>query len=244
MTNKSLVKKRFQKSFKTYNENAIIQKKMSKKLINLLDRKSFNSILEIGSATGVLTEQIKKNLQFEKFTCNDIVAESKTYIDKILPQNIFLEGDIEEIEFNQKYDLIISNACLQWCNNLKITVDKLMKNLENNGILAISIFGNSNLKEINNIFELDNKNKSIDELKKLFEEYKIIFIEEEYLKIYFDSPIEILKHLKYTGVNAVKEMKLTKSKLQNFSDKYNLLYSENEKNYLTYNPIYLVMSKK
>ena len=64
MIDKSLVKKRFSKSLKTYDDNAIVQKQMAEKLVDFLPKKEFNSVLEIGCATGLLTKQLKTKLSF------------------------------------------------------------------------------------------------------------------------------------------------------------------------------------
>lgn len=235
MIDKSLVKKRFKKSLKTYNDNAIIQKQTADKLITLLPEKNYNSILEIGCATGILSEKIKQNLSFNEFSANDLVEDSQKYVEQIIPSSHFIAGDIEEIQLDKKYDLIISNACLQWCSNIIGTIDKLKSALNPNGVLALSVFGDKNLAEIKNIFEIENKMYSMHDLS-CFEN-----IIEDTHKLYFDTPIDVLKHLKLTGVNAIKETKLTKSKLKEFEMRYKEQYFENGKVYLTYNPVYIVL---
>lgn len=230
MIDKELVKKRFAKSLTTYEDNAFVQKEMGLKLINLLGKKDFNSIFEVGCASGLLTKQIKENLIYETLTANDIVPQAQDYVKDIATD--FICADIETINLNKNYDLIISNACLQWCNDINATINNLLNALNNNGILAFSLFGEDNLKEIKNLFNFQNK---IQITAKVFK--------EENIKLYFDSPIDVLKHLKLTGVNALKEHKFTKSSLKEFEKKYKELYSENGKVYLTYNPIYLIIKK-
>lgn len=243
MIDKSLVKRRFKKSLSSYEDNAIVQKKMAKKLLEMIYPKRYDSILEIGCATGILTKEIKQKIEFNTYTSNDIVESSKNYIDKIIPDNTFISGDIEEIELPVKYDLIISNACLQWCNDIENTIDKLMMSLSKDGILCISIFGNENLKEIKSIFNIENKNYDIDDLKTYLNKYDFK-IEEETQKLEFDSLTDILKHIKYTGVNAVTHIKLTKTKLKLLEQKYFEKYSDINSLILTYNPVYLIIRAK
>ncbi len=243
MINKALVKKRFSKSLKTYEDNAVIQKIMAKKLIELLVLKEYNSIFEIGCATGILTKEIKKNLTFKEYIANDIVEKSQEYINKIIYPNIFLGGDIEEIELNKKYNLIISNASLQWCNDIEKVLKKLINSLEEKGTLAISIFGDNNLKEIKDIFHLENNTYSLNKLKESLAKYKLITFEEEEIKVEFENPIMVLKHLKLTGVNAIKEVVLSKKKLQEFEEEYTKKYQNNGKVILTYNPVYIQIAR-
>ena len=243
MINKALVKKRFSKSLKTYEENAIIQKIMAKKLIKLLDSKEYNSIFEIGCATGILTKEIKNTLNFKEYSANDIVEKSQEYINKIIYPNTFLAGDIEEIKLNKKYNLILSNASLQWCNDIEKVLEKLINSLEEKGTLGISIFGDNNLKEIKDVFHIENNTYSSAKLRKSLEKYNLIKFEEEEFKIEFENPIMILKHLKLTGVNAIKEFALTKKKLKEFEEEYIRKYQNNGKVLLTYNPVYIKITK-
>lgn len=230
MIDKELVKKRFSGSLNSYEENAIVQKQMGQKLISFLNRTEFSSILEIGCSSGLLTKQIKENLKYNFLCANDIVPEAENFVKDMVSE--FICADIETIQLEKKYDLIISNACLQWCNDINGVIKKLLNSLNDNGILAITLFGEDNLKELKNLFNFENK---IYLSAKIFKEEKI--------KLYFDTPLEVLKHIKLTGVNAIKEHRFTKSALKEFEKNYNELYSENGKVYLTYNPIYLIIKK-
>lgn len=236
MIDKSLVKKRFSKSFKTYDDNAIVQKQMAEKLIDFLPKKEFCSILEIGCATGLLTRQIASKHSFSSFSANDIVSEAEKYVKDIIPNTEFIYGDIEEINLEKKYDLIISNACLQWCDDIEKTILKLKAALNKGGILAVSIFGKDNIKEINEIFNIPVKTIDIAKLP------KNTLVVEETINMFFDSPIDVLRHIKLTGANAIKEMKLTKSILKDFEEKYYEKFAQKNRVQLTYNPVYLIIS--
>ena len=236
MIDKSLVKKRFSKSLKTYDDNAIVQKQMAEKLIDFLPKKEFKSVLEIGCATGLLTKQINSKISFSEFSANDIVVEAENYVKNIIPNFEFINGDIEEIKLDKKYDLIISNACLQWCTNIEETILKLKNSLNEDGVLAVSVFGKDNLKELNEILNIPVKTVDTTKLP------KNTLVVEETVNMFFDSPIDVLRHIKLTGANAIKEMKLTKSILKDFEEKYYEKFALKNRVQLTYNPVYLIIS--
>jgi len=235
MLDKELIKTKFQKSLLTYDENAVVQKKMAKKLVSLIEKKNFKNILEIGSYSGILTKEIIKNFEFENYFAIDI-ADSFEYIKKLNPKIKFQCCDIEKIDLNEKFDLIISNASLQWCNDFKKVILKLKSHLNKNGILAISTFNTDNLLEIKNAFNIGLNYISKDEIKKILPDCEI-FEDSEILK--FQNSFEILKHLKLTGVNSISKKTLNLSEI-----KENLkILDEKYQNQLTYKPLYILLNQ-
>ncbi len=237
MINKELLKKRFQKSLKTYNDNAVVQKILAKKLVDLLPEKKFASILEIGCGSGILTKIINSKYKPKKYFLNDIVQDCENFIDEILSEKTFICGDIDEICINETFDLIISNAALQWSENLKNTLEKLSNMLNKGGILAFSIFAKDNFPEIKDVL-----NTSLDyQDPQIFSELKVFYLNPEVL--WFDNPKDVLKHLKLTGVNALKQEIWSKSKLKNFENIYKSKFEKNGKVSLTYKPICAIFEK-
>lgn len=236
--NKELIRKRFTKNLKTYNENANIQKQMAEKLISYLPSKYYDKILEIGCGTGILTDIAAKNLNFRTYTANDIVPECEYYIIGINKSINFEQSDIENYinNTNEKFDLIISNAAFQWIENLEEFIKKLISHLNSNGILIFSTFGKENYREIYHVLGKTLKYYSLKELQSMFSEY-IELAEEEIRISAFKTPIDVLKHIKYTGVNALTSEVWTKKDLYNFENGYNNFCSNRPT--LTYNPIYI-----
>ena len=243
MTDKKLITDRFSKNFSTYDDNAFVQNIMASNLTKFVPVNNFNSVFEVGCGTGVLTKYIKSFFLYKSYTANDIVKESKKYVQKIIKDVNFVCGDIEQVKIDKKFDLIISNACLQWCNNLNATIIKLVNMLNKNGILAISIFGQQNLCEIKKLLNVSLNYPKIADIINNVDNCKTVYIGEEIKRIYFDSPIDIIKHFKQTGVNAVSSVKFTKTTLKEFEIKYKKLFVGDEKCYITYNPIYVVLQK-
>lgn len=233
MLDKNLIQQNFAKSVYTYDSNAYVQKQTATKLLDLIKGKKFESILEIGSYTGNLTKPAVERFEFESYLAVDIV-NSFDFIKNLSPKIKFKQVDIEQFQSDEKFDLIIANASLQWCNDFRGTIKNLKSFLNKNGILAISIFGVKNLIEIKEVFNSGLNYPKEEVLKSIFS--KNAKITDEIIKLQFNSSMDILKHLKDTGVNSVSKNSLTvaqiKRKLEILEKEYN--------NILTYNPVFIV----
>ena len=237
--NTELVKKRFAKSIKTYDENAFVQKGMAAKLKTMLIPKPYRKVLEIGCGTGFLTNIVSKDLDFETYIANDLVEDCKRYINEINPKIEFVSGDIKEVlnNSNQTFDLIISNAALQWVPDYEEFFNILLKKLNPTGVLLFSTFGKKNFAEIYETIGVSLNYPSKEELKNIFRNYTCK-IEEELEVLSFNSALDVLKHIKYTGVNCLSASTWTKSNLKDFEEKYK------KPAVLTYNPVYVYIQKQ
>ena len=237
--NKELIHNRFAKNLKNYNENAKIQKRMAERLMTFIQNKQPKKILEIGCGTGFLTQLISNSFEFEEYLTIDIVEECREYINQINSTISFLPIDIEEfIKTNtEKYDLIISNATLQWVNNFENVINKLKHLLNQNGELVLSTFGKENFKEIIHVMGTTLDYYSPSELKEIFPGS---FIEQEIHILSFSTPKDVLRHLQLTGVNAIENISWTKKDLIRFENGYKNFCSIRPT--LTYNPIYIRIS--
>ena len=236
MLNKELIHDRFAKNLKSYDENAKIQKRMAERLITFVQKKQPQKILEIGCGTGFLTELINKNLQFELYKAIDIVEECKDFVKKINPAIIFTSEDVEDfIKTNdEKFDLIISNATLQWISEFKGVINSLKERLNPQGELVFSTFGNENFREIYHVMGTTLNYYSLSELSEMFPNSLIV---PEIHIMAFKSPKDVLKHLQLTGVHAIENKAWTKKDLLNFENGYTNLCVKRPT--LTYNPIYI-----
>lgn len=235
---KELIKQRFSKSLETYKSNAIVQKQMAEKLVDLIETQSFKNILELGCGTGFVTEIISSKYNYTTYDAIDIVAECQKHIENISNNINFISCDIENFEYQKKYDLIISNASFQWLDNPVDFIKNIKNHLNPNGIFAFTLFGNDNFKELNTIICSTPNYYSITEAKEIIKDYYLIHLSEENIIMNFANPKEVLQHIKLTGVNAISQEQWTKSDLNNFENKYNKIC--NDKITLTYNPIYVI----
>ena len=251
---KELVKKRFARSVKTYGEYAVVQKRMAKnlleKLISTTDHRTYNRIFDIGCGDGALTELILKQLQPNELIANDIVKGFKPHIvtmAKGYPETKteFIAGDIETTPLPDDLDLITSNAVFQWINHLDAFYMRLAKEMKDSAIIAFTSFGTNTLPEIKQLTNQSLNYLAFDEHCLLLKKYfKIVSAHEETDTRYFESPKEVLKHLKQMGVNAIRTQRWKRADLENFSSEYIKRFSSNNKVSLTYNPLYFILEAK
>ena len=79
----------------------------------------------------------------------------------------------------------------------------------------------------------------------LAKDYRIWQMEEERIVLTFSDPMEVLRHLKYTGVTANATGVWTKGKQTHFCEAYRERFATSEgKVTLTYTPLYLLASKQ
>lgn len=244
-TNFQHIKKQFEKSLADYDQNASVQNLMAAKMTFELVKisTSFENILELGSGTGLLTKKIAKEIKFQKYYANDIVEKSKLYIEKIIPNLNFIHGNAAKIKIERKADLIISNAMFQWFENIEKFIEITKQKMTKNGILAFSTFSPDNFKEIKEITGLSLKYKTKDELAHILNNqgFEILYSEEFYETIEFNNPLELLTHLKKTGVNSLADKIWTIKEVKNFCDKFS---RKNPKTILTYAPIIIIAKLK
>jgi len=245
--NKHLIKHRFKKNLGTYDKHAFVQKQTASKLIEMLIENSgvnFSDIYEIGCGTGILTGQIADKLSFNNLYTNDIVESSEEFVKNLSDKITFTAGDAETVFPDKKFDLIISNAVFQWFSDLPAFLTKISLNLNEGGILAFASFGPENLREINSITNCGLKYPSMDEIKTATEPYFNCLVScSDTCVVIFESPIEILKHLKYSGTNGLNQKTWVKKDLAEFEQKYRELFSTKDGVRLTYNPIWFIAKR-
>lgn len=241
--NPKSVKLHFEKAMDKYDDNAVVQKFLAEILAEetSLVRKNYGKILEAGCGTGLLTREIKKKLSFESFTANDLSEKSKKYLDKIFENYNFICGNAARINTTQKFDLIISNAMFQWFSNLDEVLDRYRNILNKDGILAFTTFSPENFPELVKITGISLAYKTADELREILEmNYKILKLETFSKTLEFKTPLELLYHLKNTGVNSLGDKKWEFADVKDFCDKYVKTF---EKVTLTYTPILVIAQK-
>ncbi|MCX2717102.1 malonyl-ACP O-methyltransferase BioC [Helicobacter sp. MIT 21-1697] len=235
----------FHKARYTYNQNSPIQHTMRLHLLDLLkkhtNRKSFDSIFEFGAGMGELTALVSKSFDFQHYITNDLYPYdiSAALHNERISHLAFNMAQLPAHPLSKnQFELIISNACLQWLDCASI-LTALKSMIAYGGILALSSFGQNNMHEIREITGVGLQYESLETIRALLEkDFEILALESTYHHLHFDSALEVFRHLKLSGVNAFginKPFVLTKTMLKNYTQKFN--------NTLTYEPLYILALK-
>jgi len=248
---KTTLGKRFGRAAATYSENASTQKIVAQRLSDyLLNFNDLNKVLEVGCGTGFLTGEIIRSHARSQLYINDISEGMVKVTGQMLGQQGFtnwapLVGDAELIPFPEKLDALFSSSAFQWFNDLPIFVDKAWNSLKKGGILAFSTFGPENFKEIRELAGNTLKYYEPRELEKILRtRFNVLHSSSAIMEEYFDSPLEVLSHIRLTGVNALPARQLSISEVKKLVGSYERKYKTlGCKITLTYNPIWILAVK-
>ncbi|WP_003540760.1 malonyl-ACP O-methyltransferase BioC [Desulfotomaculum nigrificans] len=272
MIDKNVLKKNFSRNAVNYDTYAVIQKKMAHQLLKTIsfehkDTHDSINILDIGCGTGYFTEQLVRCYPNANITAVDIAPGMIEYARKKLRSKKieFLCADIEEVEINRKYDLIVSNATFQWFNQLEQTIIKLDAMLKNSGMLAFSTFGPMTFNELHRSYKMagDKLNLVIDSLpgQKFFScedllnicqrsladtsfSYKVTSL-EKYEYEYFDTVRDFLKSVKKIGANNSNcDRKTIPALIKEMIKIYETTFTEGNRIKVTYHCIFLTVEKR
>ncbi len=252
MINKEAVKQSFDRCGESYNIQASVQHEIAGRLAVLTQLHSpFRKVLEIGCGTGFLTSAIINIHRPEHYIINDISVEmiNKTIncLNNISDIRIEkLEGDAETVDFPNGLDAIVSSSAIQWFTDAGKFFSKAADSLKKGGILAISTFGTNNFLEINSLTGRGLKYKTDSELKNMIERHFTIHnFENETVTQWFDSPVEVLSHIRCTGVGCTLASPMGAGAVRRFISDYQKQFADNNGRVsLTWNPVIIIATKR
>lgn len=202
------IAKQFARAAESYPQAAIVQRRMAQHLAALLPKGfSARRILEFGVGSGFLTEALLNVYPTAEWVLNDLSPSmASPLLVQDLPPHEWQWGDIEQLAGQPhlgKFGLIASSAALQWLRAPIICVERLLtQHLMEGGWLLLATFGVGNLREITSLTARTLPYTSQEQWRNALEgQLDHLYIEEQEITLTFDSPLEVLRHLRATGVN-------------------------------------------
>jgi malonyl-CoA O-methyltransferase len=249
---KQLVADSFRASGATYEENATVQKEISRQLVRFLqgcDCIDSTRVLEIGCCTGILTELLVESLPVNTIYLNDIVQEfCITAAARVAGRVSLAEplpGDIETCALPRDLGLVVSSATFQWMADLPTLVRKIHHVLGDKGYLVFSIFGPGTMGEIRALTGRSLSYHSPEELTAMLQDdFRICSLQSETRVLHFPSVRAVLHHIRETGVGGIGRSKWMPGRFKEFERQYKSRFATDRGLPVTYASTFVVARKR
>ena len=155
---------------------------------------------------------------------NDLCEDCQEKIEQLFPGSPprFIAGDAETLSFPGKFDLIASASVFQWMKEPETFLHKLSGLLMQQGLLLFSTFVPGNLYEIKELTGKGLVYPTSDTLVGWLStaDFNLLHQEEDTIVLTFKTPLDVLRHLKATGVTATGNGCWTKGRQESFCRQY------------------------
>ncbi len=251
--NKDLIARKFARASSSYLSEAKVQHIVARELLSLIERystKELERVVEVGCGTGLFTRLLLSKESPKFLLLNDICKEMEATLSDVLCGSNSIEfrafdADSADMALPTELDLIVSASALQWFTDPKGFFQRCATSLQRGGLIAISTFAPDNLFQIAELTNTTLPYPTLEELRGYLEpHFDILELRDSEVTLTFPTPVDSLKHLKQTGVNAIEPQRWTKGKLAEFSKEYIEKFSTDSGINLTYRPIYIVAKPK
>ncbi|MDP3042109.1 MAG: malonyl-ACP O-methyltransferase BioC [Candidatus Omnitrophota bacterium] len=237
---KSKIANNFSRYAHLYDKYAAVQNQAAFKLATSLKNDNFSKILELGCGTGNYTLMLRERFTHARIKAVDISEEMISLAqNKLKHKNIeFMVADAEKIIPDKDFDLITSNACFQWLNDLAKALRGYAKSLRRGGFINFSIFGPDTFCELNTALKSVLEESRLDSvyfcnrasLKEMLKDnFKSVKVNEVCYKESFGSLKELLEKIKYSGIRGnglSKEVYFSRGLLERLEKAYRDRFQE------------------
>lgn len=249
---KALVSSRFSAGTSTYNDHAAVQIDVVERLMARmrelnLDREVMaarNTVLEIGSGSGMLTRAVASLIDRARFLIWDISApmpalppgrdyefvncDAELAVARLIPQSV---------------DAVFSASTIQWFNSPAKFFRDCHRAMRPGAYAFITTYVRGNMHQISDItgnaLPLPPSAAWQRMAAEVFEVADVIEYERD---LDFATPLDVLRHLKLTGVNALSRSSRGTVDARTIMARYPMMLDG--RYHLTYKPLILILKKK
>ncbi len=217
---------RFANQYDNYN---IIQNEVAKTLVEQLSSKSYSTIVDIGSGSGAVYQNIEKyKIQYQAFIALDSVQNmldihpSHKKITKICAD--FNLIDTFNLFSIHKSGVLLSSSALQWSSSLSMTLNALsQKSL----YAHFALFTSATFKTLHQVAQIKSPIYSVHSIKETMNQYYNCSYEVKNYTLSFSSVREMFHYIKRSGVSGGNKQ-LSYKQMKHIMKVYPLDYLEFE----------------
>jgi len=160
-------------------------------VLSLINKKPNLKVIDLGCGTGELTSMLARKLPNATVlgvdSSSEMLVKAKAFANNSLS---FKQSSIEEqIAINQKWDLIFSNAAIQWVDHHQELFPKIIKLLNPGGQIAIQMPSQTE-NALNQILDELVKEQPYKEHLKNYHRISPVLKTDEYAQILFESGVK------------------------------------------------------
>lgn len=109
-------------------------------LMGLIQKRPFSNVLDLGCGTGELTKKLFEELKPAALTAIDSSSEMLKESEKFQARGLtFAQADISEYRLDKKYDVVFSNAALQWVPDHEALFPRILDWIFPGGQVAVQV---------------------------------------------------------------------------------------------------------
>lgn len=210
---KQKIKDCFNKAAATYDQAALLQHEVGKKLLTqLATLPKPNYILDVGAGTGYCTHLLAQQYPQAQIIGLDFAAKMiETAQVKAKTNEHYLCADFDNLPLMaETMDLVYTNFSLQWSLDLTQTLSAIKAVLKDQGYLIFSTLGSKTLYELRTLSESIDQQQHANEFltaaiikQHLSQQFNILELKQETKVLYFDDIFQLMHNLKEVGANHV-----------------------------------------
>lgn len=156
-------------------------------LLDLVKPTPNSHVIDLGSGTGELTALLHEKLKPQSTTGLELSAAMLTKAQSFTTAGLsFVQGNIEDWHPSEKYDLVFSNAAIQWCENHRSIFKNIKAALKPHGQIAIQMPMNHDYPTHVLAYEMSNETKWKNLLKEqTYNKFETMLSAEDYATLLF-----------------------------------------------------------
>lgn len=229
IVDKRLVRRAFDRAAASYDQAAALQREVCDRMLARLDSVKYvpEVILDAGSGTGYGTRKLLMRYPAARILALDIATAMHAQAHPgILRQGqslaqggnrgqiSYVGGDAEKMPLKYScVELVWSNLMLQWCNDLNPAFAEAFRVLRNGGLFMFSTFGPDTLKELRQAFRGADEYRHVNRFTEIHDirdklaraGFTVPVMDREYITIYYDDVIGVMRDLKAIGAHNVNQ---------------------------------------